>query len=460
MTQTSATGFKVIQVCSVPPLQEPTPSTVPTSLPLTFFDLFWLRFPPVERLFFYPFPHPTSSFLHSLLPTLRHSLSLTLQHFLPFAGTLTWPSHSSKPIISYVPGDAVSFTVAESNENFNHLCSHLCEAAQRHRLIPHLTISHDQASVLALQVTVFPNAGFCIGITTHHAAFDGKSSTMFIKSWAYICSNLVGPTPTASLSLPQHLAPFFDRSVIRDPSGIGEAYVDTWMKNGGPNNRSLKVRESLMENPSDAVKGLFELTPSQILKLKQHAKSKLKMKVQLSTFSVTCAYVLTCLVKAEQPKEDNNVFFVFSVDCRSRLDPPIPATYFGNCVAGQRVMAVTKKLVENGGFISALEGISEALNRVKDGVLLNGAKTRVSDMHKIVEGRIFSTAGSPWFEVYSTDFGWGRPMKVDMTSTDKTGAFSLSESRDNSRGIEIGLALRKHDMEAFTALFVQELESF
>ncbi|RDX83123.1 Phenolic glucoside malonyltransferase 2, partial [Mucuna pruriens] len=460
MTEAPPTDFKVIQVCSVAPLHEPTPSTVvPTSLPLTFFDLLWLRFPPVQRLFFYPFPHPTSSFLHSLLPSLKHSLSLTLQHFLPFSGTITWPSHSSKPIINYVPGDAVSFTVAESNENFNNLCSHLCEATKRYRLTPHLNTSHDKASLLALQVTVFPNAGFCIGITTHHAAFDGKSSTMLIKSWAYICSNLQRPSVTPSLSLPDHLTPFFDRSPIRDPSGIGEAYVDTWQKNDGPNNRSLEAWESLMETTSDAVKGLFELTPSQIQKLKQDANSKVKTNVQLSTFSVTCAYVLTCLVKAEQPKEDD-VLFIFSVDCRSRLDPPIPATYFGNCVAGKRVVAVTNKLVEDDGFVSALEGIGEALNSVKDDGVLSGAETWVSEMHKKMEGRKFSTAGSPWFEVYSTDFGWGRPKKVDMTSTDKTGAFSLSESRDIRGGIEIGLVLSKHKMEAFTSLFVQGLESF
>ncbi|KAL2976991.1 hypothetical protein AAZX31_13G039800 [Glycine max] len=462
----AATALKVIQVCSVAPLQEPSLSTVvvPTSLTLTFFDLLWLRFPPVERLFFYSFPHPTSSFLHSLLPTLQHSLSLTLHHFLPFAGTLTWPSHSPKPIINYTPGDAVSFTVAESNQNFNNLTSRLCEASQRHRLIPHLTASHDKASVLALQVTVFPNAGFCIGITTHHAAFDGKSSTMFIKSWAYTCSNLIQNNNTPLFLLPQHLTPFFDRSVIRDPSGIAEAYVDAWQESSGPNNRSLKVWESFTEIPSDGCKGVFELTPSQIQKLKQHAKSKL-MKTKdfsFSTFAVTCAYVLTCLVKAKQPEEDD-VGFVFSVDCRSRLNPPIPATYFGNCVAGQKVVAVTKNLVGiSDGFISALEGISEALNIVKGEGVLSGAETWVSLMLERGESvpRLFSIAGSPLFEVYGTDFGWGRPKKVDMTSIDGTGAFSLSESRDNSGGIEIGLMLCQREMEAFSTLFVGGHESF
>ncbi|KAJ1381707.1 Transferase [Sesbania bispinosa] len=449
MTQTAP--FNVVQVCSVAPLQG-----TPTSLPLTFFDLLWLRFPPVERLFFYEYQNSTSSFFDSVLPNLKHSLSQTLQHFLPLAGNFTWPHDSAKPIIQYVPGDAVSFTVAESNASFTHLCSDLCEAAQRYPLIPHLTTSHEQASVIALQVTLFPNSGFCIGITTHHAAFDGKSSTSFMKSWAYACSKLE-ESPSSS-SLPEKLTPFFDRSVIRDPAGIGELYSEAWLKHGGPNNRSLKVWDSLNALQTDAMKGLFELTPSHIQKLKQYAHSMLKKKDHISTFSVTCAYVLACLIKAQQPK-CNRLVFIFSVDCRSRLDPPTQPTYFGNCVAGQKIVAETKKLLEKDGFISALEGINEALNRVKDGVL-NGIETWISTILNVPEDKIYSTAGSPRFEVYSIDFGWGKPKKVDVTSIDKTGAFSLSENRNNDGGIEIGLALNKPEMEAFSAVFVQGLESF
>ncbi|XP_061355144.1 phenolic glucoside malonyltransferase 1-like [Gastrolobium bilobum] len=449
-------ALKVVQHCSVEPLHGTTTSPTPTILPITFFDLLWLRFPPVERLFFYEFPKPTTSFFDSVLPTLKHSLSLTLQHFLPLAGNITWPLQSSTPIIKYVPGDAVSFTIAESNASFNHLCSDLCEAVERYSLIPHLSTSHEQASVLALQVTVFPNLGFCIGITTHHAALDGKSSTLFMKSWAYACSSKLGESQ--SLSLPEHLTPFFDRSVIREPTGISEVFVDAWLKHGGPNNRSLKVWEFTNPIETDAVKGLFELTPSHIQKLKQYAHSKLKKKVQLSAFSVICAYVLACLVKAEQPKS-NGVLFIFGVDCRSRLDPPILPNYLGNCIAGQMVVAETKSLLENDGFISALEGINEALDRVKDGVL-SEVENWMSYMHNSTEDRIFSIAGSPRFEVYSIDFGWGRPKKVDMTSIDRTAAFSLSESRNNNGGIEIGLVLKKHEMEAFSALLVQGLESF
>ncbi|XP_061366523.1 phenolic glucoside malonyltransferase 1-like [Gastrolobium bilobum] len=450
-----STSLKVHQVCSVAPPQE----TTPISLPLTFYDVLWIRLPPVERLFFYEFHNQTTttttttSFFDSILPNLKQSLSLTLQHFLPLVGNITWPNDSLNPIIKYVPGDAVPFTIAESNADFNHLCSNFCDVVERHPLIPRLKISHDQASVLALQVTVFPSFGFCIGITTHHAALDGKSSTLFLKSWAHLCSNLGGS------SLPENLTPFFDRSVIRDPSGINDAYVNGWLTYGGEtNNRSLKVWESINTAQTDAVKGLFELTPSHIQKLKQYALSKLKMKVKLSSFSVTCAYLLGCVVKVDQPKS-NRVAFIFSVDCRSRLDPPIVPTYIGNCVIPHAVVVETEEVLGNDGFISALKGIIDELNRVENDGVLHDAKNWMQKIQSVSGDRLFSTAGSPRFEVYSIDFGFGRPKKVDVASIDKTGAFSLSESKNNNGGIEIGLALNKGQMEAFAALFSQGLES-
>jgi len=176
---------------------------------------------------------PTTSFFYSILPNLKHSLELTLQHFLLLVGNITWPQDSSHPIINYVPSDSIPLIVAESNENFNILCSNLCEVEKRKNLIPSLEISHEKASIISLQVTFFPSHGFCIGITTHHAAVDGKSSTLFMKAWSYFCSNLEKNTP--SLFLPQNLTPFFDRSIIKDPLGINEIHSkkmdEFWWRN-------------------------------------------------------------------------------------------------------------------------------------------------------------------------------------------------------------------------------------
>ena len=184
--------------------------------------------------------------MDSVLPKLKHSLSLTLQHFLPLAGTLIWPPES-KPIINYKEGDAVSFTVAESNANFYNLSgNNFVQAVEYHPLVPDLATSHERAKVLALQVTMFPNYGFCIGITAHHAVLDGKSSTMFMKSWAHLCK--LGGN---ALSLVPELTPSFDRMVIKDPAGLEANFLNQWLNLDGPHNKSLKVWELTTPLESD-----------------------------------------------------------------------------------------------------------------------------------------------------------------------------------------------------------------
>ncbi|KAL3612796.1 hypothetical protein D5086_003816 [Populus alba] len=189
----STSQIKVLEACLVTPPSESPDSAVEVSLPLTFFDLLWLKFDPVERIFYYELTDVTPTVFNTeILPKLKHSLSLTLLRFLPLAGYLTWPSHAAKPIILYTPKDGVSLTVAESDNSahFDDLSSNeMHDAFLSHPCVPKLSTSDVKASIIALQITLFPNKGFSIGCTTHHAVLDGKSSILFMKAWAHICKH-------------------------------------------------------------------------------------------------------------------------------------------------------------------------------------------------------------------------------------------------------------------------------
>ncbi|KAF3947404.1 hypothetical protein CMV_026457 [Castanea mollissima] len=389
-------SLKIVEVYQVVPLPNSQDTTTPKSLPLTFFDILWLRLAPVQRVFFYETSISITTFLDSILPKLKHSLSLTLQHFLPLAGTLVWPPES-KPIINYKEGDAVSFTVAESNANFYNLSgNNFVQAVEYHPLVPDLATFHERAKVLALQVTMFPNYGLCIGITAHHAVLDGQSSTMFMKSWAHLCK--LGGN---ALSLVPELIPSFDRMVIKDPAGLEANFLNQWLNHDGPHNKSLKVWE--LTTPPDLVR-----------------------------------------------------------DARPRLEPPMPASYFGNCVTGHLAVADRNDLLGEKGLAVAIKAITEAIGSLDYGVLIRDAENCLSLLLTLKEGqvaqRIAGIAGSPRFELYNTDFGWGKPTKVEMISIDKTGAISVSESRDDAGGIQIGLVLKKHEMEVFASVFAKGLE--
>ncbi|KAK9924922.1 hypothetical protein M0R45_033263 [Rubus argutus] len=438
----SNSSVKKVEVCRV----APKPGSPDQSLPLTLFDLLWLRFAPVERLYFYE----TSS-TDSLLPKLKSSLSHTLQHFLPLAGNLTWPQDSLKPILSYVNGDAVSLTIAESDADFDHLSSSDFLAAHEYNpLVPQLEVSDERAAAMALQITVFPNRGFSIGTVIHHAVLDGKASTSFVKAWAQICKYEKVPSFT--------LAPFYDRTVIKDPAGLGELY-SSWHQNkdGRTDNRSLSIvlLNKAPQPPLDLIRGTFQFSRAFIQTLRGHVTTKRGSDSprHLSTFSLACAYTWVCLVKAEEIKGQKTVL-IFGVDSRSRLDPPIPATYFGNCIVGRVAVAETKGLLGEDGLIVAVTAISDAIKSLEKGVL-DGAENWVSKFLDFsLYDRIYSISGSHRFEVYDTDFGWGRPKKVEVISIDKTGAISLSDSKNGGGAVEVGLVLKKQQIEAIARFSV------
>ncbi|PRQ30873.1 putative isoflavone-7-O-beta-glucoside 6''-O-malonyltransferase [Rosa chinensis] len=230
----------------------------------------------------------------------------------------------------------------------------------------------------------------------HHAILDGNSLTLFFKLWAHICRHHEQLAISSSL-LADDLKPCYtDRLFIEDPLGLEAIYSKQWLDMDGPNNRSLKS---------------------------------------------------SC----------EKVFIFLSADYRSRLDPPISANYFGNCTGGCAAVAETKGLLGEDGFVVALKAISEAIMGLKnEGVLLDGAESWVSKLCTVRgSDRIFSTAGSPQFGIYETDFGWGRPKRTEVLTIDKTGAISFSDSKNGGGGVEVGLVLEEHLMGVFASLFAK-----
>ncbi|GFY86971.1 hypothetical protein Acr_05g0006100 [Actinidia rufa] len=368
---------KVLEVCRVAPPPVSPDSTTPKSLPLTFFDMLLLKIPPTQRLYFYETSHPTTTFLEVVVPKLKHSLSLTLQHYVPLAGNVTWTPDYSKLIIEYVEGDTVSFTVAESEVDFYGLSGdNFREAQNFNPFLPCLVGSETRVPALALQVTLFPNVGFSIGYAVHHGVLDGKAITMFMHSWAFIC------TRGEDSTLIPELTPLYDRTMIVDPSDLETTYSNFWLEKDGPSNKSLALED--MKASPDAMLGTFLLTQDNIENIKM--------------YELTGEYGISIAAKA----------------------------------------------------------IGEAIEGLKDGVL-EGKGDVLSRYAAIPPGRFLSISGSPRFGLYKTDFGWGRPRKVETTSIDNNGAFSLSDSRDGSSWVEIGIVLNKHESEVFVSVFSKGL---
>ncbi|CAN0916584.1 Malonyl-CoA:anthocyanidin 5-O-glucoside-6''-O-malonyltransferase [Linum grandiflorum] len=470
--------IRVIEICRVAPSLSPL-SASDFSLPLTFFDTFWLKFSPVERIFFYRLP--SSSDANVIIPRLKRSLSIALRHFLPLAGKLTWPEHANIPFVLYTPqSDGVSLTIAESTEE--HIFDLLSgdgprEASLSSSFVPKLDVTGPNAAVLALQVTVFPRRGFSVGITSHHAVLDGKSSAMFMKAWAHVSKELGDGNGNGGELITEKLTPFLDRTAVKDPDGIALEDMKTWtaVNNASNSPRSL---EYLWDNVppatrSNRVRGTFKLSREDISKLKKITQDQLETvdnhnhtqateSRNLSTFVITLAHTLVCMAKAKDLDDDKPVMFGFVADCRSRMEPPLPANYFGNCVLSYPTPAMKiGDLVHDGGTARVARTIIEMIKKLDDNAL-EGAKGKLGRIIQVVstikEGLVgVGVAGSPRLGVYDVDFGFGRPVKVEVTSIDRTSAISMAESGDGSGGVEIGVVLLRHEMDKFASSFFDGL---
>ncbi|KAK9209914.1 hypothetical protein WN944_002283 [Citrus x changshan-huyou] len=468
---------KIHEACKVPPFSDDSTAAAvaATTLPLTYFDTYCFNLSPVDILLFYEIKDLTwDSFNSEILPKLKHSLSITLLHYLPVAGHLMWPPDAEKPALYYFKDDGVSVTVAESNADLRRLLSSnngTRRAVEFHPLAPRLSISEDKAEVTAIQITLFPNQGFSICISVHHTVIDGKSAVLFIKSWAYLCKklqqqNVVVPVPSL---LPESLTPCFDRSLIKDPHGIDMVYVKQLMAFTGsdPNTRSLKVTIPVPKVDSNLVRKTFTLTREDLNKLKhklvlvnkdQHPSKQL----HLSTFVLTCAHVFVCLVKARGEDTNTTVTFWVPADCRSRLDPPLPGNYFGSCILGEFAVAKAGDFMQEDGIAFVAEKLSDSVKGLKKGDAIIGTEDRIARELEVMKEtgeqsiEIAIAGGTRHFDFYDSDFGWGKPNKVEIVSIDGTGAISLMQSRDGG-SVEIGVVLDEPQMEVFTYLFVSGL---
>ncbi|XXG39032.1 hypothetical protein AAC387_Pa01g0099 [Persea americana] len=104
---------KVIEQNRVAP---PSGSVPETSLPLTFFDVFWVQPHAVRQIVFFEL---SDSKTH--LSSLKQSLSLALQRFYPLAGTLRLSPLTGEHEIHYTDGDSVPLTIVESDSDFHEL---------------------------------------------------------------------------------------------------------------------------------------------------------------------------------------------------------------------------------------------------------------------------------------------------------------------------------------------------
>ncbi|KAF1886529.1 hypothetical protein Lal_00045762 [Lupinus albus] len=466
---------KIIEQCEVAPPHDSVPST---NLPLTYLDIPWFYCHLIKRIFFYEFPYPTQHFMQQTLPILKHSLSLTLQHFFPFVSKLIAPPHPLIPYIRYINGDSLSFTVAESDDaDFKALISDSPQDVRDwHPFVPSMpshVVEEDGTRVIplmAIQVTVLPDSGFSLCLTFNHLAADGKSLHHFLKFWASLCK-AKGNLASIQSSLP---LPFHDRDKVKDPKGLKLHYLNELRD---PISKGMEFAGIVRDVSSNKVRATFILTRDQIEKLKKWVSIKCTTNtydsktLHISTFVVTCSLMWACLIKSEEFSKGNNncitkdyydelCYLILLADCRNNPELSLPSTYFGNCLASGIVAIKRGVIVGENGIIEIANAIEREVRDLKNDAMKK-FDTLMSDYRELgkVEKSKLVIAGSPKLNVYDTDFGWGRPKKSESVHIETSGSISLSDCREKTSGIEVGLALERIQMNNFTNILEELLNN-
>ncbi|XP_057727571.1 malonyl-coenzyme A:anthocyanin 3-O-glucoside-6''-O-malonyltransferase-like [Arachis stenosperma] len=447
-----------------------------TCLPLTFLDISLAGPIYGRRQFFYNFPYSTHYFLQTTFPTLKRSLSLTLQRFFPLAGNLLCPPPPHKPFIRCTEEDSVAFTVFQSSSDFNHLSSNNPRSLKKlNQLVPKLTckiIHHHDTLVfpnLALQATVFPNRGVCIAITYNHM-IDGACCSQFMKLWSSLCARGGIDLTFLEKSTP----PCFNRGILKDPNELEAIFIKHYFQER--ENWKNKVNQSqpfdsTVAMEEDHVKVTIVLDKDDIERMKIFSLNQLKKREGLkspqyvSKFVVACGFAWSSLVKArardsacEEEENMKEEYFCFAADCRGRLEYPVPETYFGNCITQCNATLRRSELKGEGGFVNAVKVIDRAINDMKKEPFrgMENWKERFSDMFG--SGRVLVVGGSPKFKVYENDMGFGKPCKVEMVQSLK--GLSIAESGKNDGGIELGVVLKnKSQRKTFLNVVKQGLKA-
>ncbi|CAN6802689.1 unnamed protein product, partial [Brassica oleracea] len=359
-------------------------------------DLLYLVYP--QRGLLFPKPDPNSH----VIPRLKAALSTALDIYFPFAGRLVKVNNPEDNTVSFYidcNGSGAKFihAKAESVSVNDLLQSHGSIPCFIDLFFPANDVeSHDSLisePLLALQVTEMKDGVF-ISYGYNHMVADGSSFWSFFHSWSRICQTGSGFN-FQSLVLKDW---FLDK--IDYPIHIPVSEMET------PPNCETSTKERV-----------FHFTRKKITYLKAKANEEIgSADSKISSLQAVVAYLWLSIMRHSGLNREEMTQCKIAADMRRRLVPPLKKECFGNVTALAVATTNVGELLDHGIGWTALQ-ISKTVrsqtnisyktfaeNWVRNVKIPKiGVGSRLADHSLIV-------AGSPWFEVYDHDFGWGKPI--------------------------------------------------
>ncbi|KAH7845321.1 hypothetical protein Vadar_000594 [Vaccinium darrowii] len=339
----------------------------------------------------------------SLLDKLKESLSLTLVHFYPLAGRFATLKQENPPSYSvYIdcnnsPG--AKFIYATADLTISDILSPVDVPAVVQSFFDHdRAINHDghSMSLLSIQVTELLD-GIFIGCSANHAVVDGTSYWQF---WELLSNIFRAQERNAQISRPRILKRWFPNE--HDPiHNLPFSHHDQFISRFEP----PPLRERF-----------FHFSSESIAKLKAKANCQSKSS-KISSFQSVSALLWRCVMRARRLPRDPETTCSFTVNNRSRIDPPLPNEYFGNSVIILMGKASVGELLDH--------ELGWAACRLHEAVEGHSAAAVREWVEKWMEHPVINTRGpalynpygllissSPRFRMYENEFGMGKAVAI------------------------------------------------
>ncbi|CAI0408132.1 unnamed protein product [Linum tenue] len=385
---------------------ERIPLTACDLIPLTACDLRLILVRTIQNGLLFRNPtdhHPISR--QAFIENLKSAFSKALALHHPFAGRLTADEHPDGSATVYIDCNdagcpflhavADGITVDEAlNQPFP-----VPPAPVLWSFFPSNDVKNYHGFIrplMSIQITELVDGVF-IGWTINHAVADGTTHWNFHRIWSSICRGSGDHSP-----------PVFTRDSSLE--AIKKKIRVPWSRIRDFNEDNLVI-PPLKE-------GTFHFSKKKIAELKAKGTAELSGSRQISSLQILIAHLWRAVIRSRaDPDPESETRFGIQVGFRGRFEPnKFPAHYFGNAIGGRTVTMKVKDLVAEGSLGRVAAEVNRVVAETTDEKLREAVEDWIEspDMRglgEFTEGALM-LSGSPRFDAYGTDFGWGKAVAV------------------------------------------------
>ncbi|XP_020202794.1 uncharacterized acetyltransferase At3g50280 [Cajanus cajan] len=349
-------------------------------------------------------------FIQHLLDKMKHSLSIALNHFYPLAGRFVTQKTQEPPtyvvFVDCKNSCGASFMYSTLDMTICDILSPIDAPQIVHSLFDHDkdVVNHDGHTMplLAIQVTELVDGVF-IGCSMNHSIADGTTFWNFFNTWSEIFQ----------FQTQGHHEHVIDVPILRKP------VLNRWFPKGcsPPINLPFKHHDEFIRRfePAELRQRIFHFTAESIAKLKSKANME-SSTTKISSFQSLAAHVWRCITRARRVPYTERTTCLLVANNRTRMEPPLPQEYFGNCVQSVKAGATAEELDQHDLGWAAWK-FHMAVTNHNDKTIKQAAKEWLQSPVVYQTGERYDQytllfTSSPKFNMYGNEFGMGKAVAV------------------------------------------------